>query len=241
MCALNSGFVKVLLALEQPLLSLGVKSVLASDSKFEVVGEVNSPGDVKAAVSIRRPDMLLLDARFTALNRDMLPAIAKEYPECRVVVMVDHTDEECTVRRLLANPGGFRLSEDALEKLKECCLVAFRSSARGCIAKSAPPERLLEALRIVAAGGYYAGPGLTAHWVESVRRGLNAEERRAVLTPREIEVVALVVDGLANKEIAGKLGLSEQTVKNHLRRILDKLGLESRVELALYAVRTKLA
>ncbi|MGC8833314.1 MAG: LuxR C-terminal-related transcriptional regulator [Armatimonadota bacterium] len=232
---------RILLALEQPLLSLGVRSVLVSDSGFEVVGEVNSPGDVKPAVEGQRPGMLLLDARFTALDKDMLPALAREYPDCRVVVMVDHTDEECTVRRLLANPGGFRLSSDALEKLKECCLVAFRSSARGCIAKSAPPERLLEAVRTVAAGGYYAGPGLTAHWVESVRRGLSAEERRAVLTPREIEVVALVVEGLANKEIAGKLGLSEQTVKNHLRRILDKLGLESRVELALYAVRTRLA
>lgn len=234
--------IRIALALGQPLLMLGVRTALESVPGFTVVSTVSSSEAVEPAVSESKPRVLVIDSKFRASrNGDLLPRLAERHPECAALVMVDHSDEECTVRRLLSDPAGLLLTDDAVARLKECCLVAFRSSARGCIAKSAPPERLVDAVRAVAAGGLWAGPGLTAQWIASVRRGLTAPGRTASLTAREIEIVGLVAEGLPNREIADRLSISEQTVKNHLSRILDKLGLESRVELALYAVRSKLA
>jgi len=239
---MSEGHIRIALALGQPLLMLGVRTVLAAEPDFAVLTAVSSPDEVEPAVAQLRPKVLIIDAKFRlSRDGDLLSRLAEQHPDCAVLVMVDHSDEECTVRRLLSGPPSFPLTDDAVARLKECCLVAFRSSARGCIAKSAPPERLVDAVRTVAAGGLWAGPGLTAHFIASVRRGLSAPTGAVPLTAREVEIVGLVAEGLSNRQIASQLGISEQTVKNHLSRILDKLGLDSRVELALYAVRSKLA
>ncbi|MGQ9525861.1 MAG: LuxR C-terminal-related transcriptional regulator [Armatimonadota bacterium] len=239
---MSKNQIRIALALAQPLLQLGVKTALQAEPDFAVVSSVSSPDEVDRAVADSKPRVLVIDAKFRRGDGgDLLLRLAERHPNCASLVMVDHSDEECTVRRLLSSQEGPPLTADAVAQLKECCLVAFQSSARGCIAKSAPPERLVEAVRTVAAGGLWAGPGLSAYFIASVRRGLSAPTQTTQLTPREMDVICLVADGLSNRQIAGRLGLSEQTVKNHLSRILDKLGLESRVELALYAVRSKLA
>lgn len=234
--------IRVLVALEQPMLRLGVKTLLRQTEGFEVVGEAGSVDEVEPAVERLRPGLVLIDARFQAASgRELLPRLAERFPGSNMLVMVDHDDDQCTVRALLARPRQLPLRDEAIRRLEECCLVALRSSARGCVAKSAPPERIVEAARAVAHGQHWAGPGLTAYWIDSVRRGLNAAPTNATLSARELEVVALVVEGLTNKEIAVRLGLRGQTVKNYISRILEKLDLSSRVELALYAVRAHLA
>jgi DNA-binding NarL/FixJ family response regulator len=97
------------------------------------------------------------------------------------------------------------------------------------------------AIRAVLAGEVWVGPGVTEYMLESLREGVDRETAAKQLTQREIEVIGLVVDGLSNKEIADRLGLGEQTIKNHLARIMSKLDVRNRVELALHAVREKIA
>jgi len=155
--------------------------------------------------------------------------------------MVDHTDDECTLRSLLAGPKDRWPDKDTLDNLRECCLLAFRESARGCLPKASDPQRLLDALRAVTSGEVWAGPGLSQYFVELARPQAKHDVPSTRLTKRELEVIALMVEGLSNKEIAGELGLSEQTVKNHVARIMDKVDVRNRVELVLYAVRERLA
>ncbi len=110
-----------------------------------------------------------------------------------------------------------------MKTIQECCLLALRESARGCLPKGSTPERLIAALQAVAAGEVWTGP-------DSNNR----------ITARELEVIELVVRGLSNREVARQLELSEQTVKNHNARIMDKLEVRNRVELVLHAMRERL-
>jgi len=238
---LPAGSVSIVVALEQPLLALGVSTALQACPDCRLVAILNDPSQVEHCVARCRPDILIVDARFRGRpDGELLSRVAAVHPECRTIVMVDHTDEECTVRSLLSGSRQFRLSDDAVNQLRECCLTALRASAWGCVPKSSVPETLVEAVRAVAGGQHWAGPGLTAHWIGSVRRGLSMDVGSTELSAREIEVAALVAEGLSNKEIAVRLGLSDQTVKNHISRMLTKLGLTSRAALAVYALRSRL-
>ena len=136
---------------------------------------------------------------------------------------------------LLAGPREHWLEEDAIKTIQECCLLALRESARGCLPKGSSPERLIAALQAVAAGEVWTGPGLAAYWMHSIRPPDPDSNGR--VTARELEVIELVVNGLSNREIAQRLKLSVQTVKNHTARIMDKLEVRNRVELVLHAMR----
>jgi len=229
----------VLIALSEPFVRIGVQVTLESEDDFTVVGHVNDGGDIIRTVGELRPDMLVLDTHFQHRERGVMQAVLRAHPECLVLVMVDHTDAECTVRRLLAGPQDRWPDQDTIDNLKECCLVALRESASGCLPKAATPEMLVSALRAMAKGEIWAGPGISTYFADLVRPPEPEPPQR--LTKRELDVVGLLVQGLSNKEIAARLGLSEQTVKNHVARIMVKVDVRNRVELALYAVRERLA
>jgi len=230
----------VLIALQEPFVRIGVEVTLEKSEDFEVAGQVENVSGVAAAVDELKPEVLILDEHFRRSDQKLLPGLSQTHPDCRVVVMVDHTDEQCTLRSLLMGPREHWPDDNALKQVQECCLLALRDSARGCIPKASPPDRLLSALKAVMAGEVWAGPGLSEFFRESViPQSPPAQQQR--VTARELEVIALVVDGLSNREIGQRLNLSEQTVKNHVARIMDKLDVRNRVELALYAVRERLA
>lgn len=234
--------ITIVVALQEPIMALGARTALEGVPGFRVLACVSTAAEVEPCVARLSPQVLLMDAHFQqGADGSILPLLAEKHRECKVLVMVDHGDDECTVRALMANGRTFRLTEDALQRLRECCLTALRSAARGCIPKCASLETLVDAVRTVAMGEYWTGPGLTAAWIEEIRSGLSVAVSPTSLSPREIEIIGLVVEGLANKEIASRLGLSEQTVKNQVSRIMAKLGLNCRTELALYAVRARLA
>jgi DNA-binding NarL/FixJ family response regulator len=168
-----------------------------------------------------------------------MQAVLTAHPECQMLVLVDHTDTECTVRRVLSGPRDHWPDRAAIDNLRECCLLAFRESARGSLPKASEPDRLVSALRAIAHGEVWAGPGLSQYLVDIVRPEEHEQKQR--LTKRELDVVGLLVEGLSNKEIAARLSLSEQTIKNHIARIMVKVEVRNRVELVLYAVRERLA
>jgi DNA-binding NarL/FixJ family response regulator len=232
----------VVTAVAEPLVRIGIRVSLDKEPDFDVVGEVDDVAQVEQSVASTNADILLLDSKFQQRSETLMPSLVKQHPSCKVVIMVDHTDDACTLRSLLAGAREHKPADDALRMMRECCLLALRESAQGCVPKASSPDTLITALRAVLAGELWAGPGLARHWVEwwqEGNEGGNATEHR--LTAREIEVIGLVVDGMSNAEIAAQLGLKEQTVKNHVARIMSKLGVRNRVELALRAVRDHIA
>jgi DNA-binding NarL/FixJ family response regulator len=231
----------VVIAMAEPFVRIGIDVTVRGAEDFDVVRTVDDAADIVPAVSELKPDVLILDSHFQQADDQLMRSVLDAKPECNVLVLVDHTDEQCTVRRLLTGPPERWPDRDAIDNLRECCLVAFRESARGCLPKASTPDRLLHALRTIVDGGVWAGPGLSQYLVEMVRPSQPQPEPAHRLTRRELDVIGLLVEGLSNREIAERLGLSEQTVKNHIARIMAKVEVRNRVELVLYAVRERLA
>jgi DNA-binding NarL/FixJ family response regulator len=236
----NRSPTRVLIALGVPLLRMGVAAALETAEDCRVVGTTAGPDEIIPAVERLRPDIVILDTDYHRADTELIPRITGAHPVCRVLVLVNHSDEECVIRSLLSRPDAPRLSPDALDHLNECCLLALRSSARGCAPKVGEPERLVHAIRTVMAGEIAAGPWLDAIMLSSSgeRRFSSAGSDR--ISARELDVITLVAKGLENKEIAEYLGIREQTVKNHLGRVMRKLDLRNRQELAIYAVKQHL-
>lgn len=228
--------IRVLIALAVPLLRAGVRQTVREQDDMRVVGEVSDLDRVIPSVVELAPDIVILDTDF----QRQVPGFVQKVRDCRpataVLVMVNHSDEECVIRSMLASPDGPQFSDDAVAKLSECCLMALRSSARGCIPKVADPDRLVGAIRTVSAGGLAAGA-----WLGSmVGRLSDAPPSEGRVTGRELDIISLVARGMENKEIAAELEIAEQTVKNHLSRVMKKLGLRNRQEVAMFAVRVHL-
>lgn len=232
------GMIKTLLALEEPFIRIGVSTSLQEDEDIDLLGEIEQADGILNAVAVNRPDVLVLDYRFVR-GSSLVPDLIERSPDTKILVMVDHTDDQCTLRHMLMGPQEGWPDRDAMQRLRECCLVALKESARGCLPKSASPDQLVAAVKAVAAGEIWTGPAIAEYWRKSLEQP--RESGSAGITAREIEVIGLVVDGLSNREIASRLHLGEQTVKNHLARIMGKLHVRNRVELALHAIRERLA
>jgi DNA-binding NarL/FixJ family response regulator len=192
--------------------------ILSAEPGLTVVGEA---GDGAAAVELARrlrPDVVLMDIRMPGMD-----GIA--------------------ATRLLAGPG----VEDPLKvlilttfELDEYVVEALRAGASGFLLKDAPPEDLVEAIVIVASGEALLAPSITRRLLDRVASRLPPAQENAVpalaeLTDRELEVLKLIARGMSNAEIAGKLVVSETTVKTHVSRILSKLDLRDRVQVVILA------
>lgn len=227
---------RVLIALGVPFLRAGVRTILEGQEGVRVLGVVSAPDEVLPAIDLLGPDVVVLDTDFERKEPGFIQSIRDANPETGVLVMVNHSDDECAIRSILADPDGPQFSDDAVSKLRECCLMALRSSARGCVPKTAEPERLVSAIHTVAAGGLAAGS-----WLGSmVGRSLESAPDAGRITARELDIISAVARGLENKEIAVELGIAEQTVKNHLSRVMKKLGLRNRQQVVVFALRVHL-
>jgi DNA-binding NarL/FixJ family response regulator len=205
---------RILLADDHALFRDGVASLLDAWG-HEVVG-LASDGDEAVALADRlRPDVILMDVRMPRMTGlEATRRIAASHPEI-AIVMLTMSEEE----------------EDLFQ--------AIRAGARGYLLKNLEAAELRTMLDGVARGEAAISPATAARIIAQYARG---GMRRPVATPdrltdREVEVLRLVTDGLRNKEIGTALGISENTVKFHLRNILEKLHAESRTELAARAVR----
>jgi DNA-binding NarL/FixJ family response regulator len=212
--------IRVVLADDQTLMRGGMRVLLEAIDDFRVVGEA-ADGREAVELAIRhRPDVVLMDIRMPELDGiEATRRLQREAPDVRVLIVTT-----------------FHLDEYVLE--------ALRAGAAGFILKDTRPADLVEAVRVVATGEALLAPAVTRKLIERyVRQPVpNAQltERLAELTSRELDVLREVARGLPNADIAGRLYLSEGTVKTHVTNVLSKLGVRSRTQAVVVAYETGL-
>jgi DNA-binding NarL/FixJ family response regulator len=207
----------VLIVDDQELVRVGLRKILESEPDTTVVGEA-ADGDEAVAAALRlRPDVVLMDIRMPVLD-----------------------GIEAT-RRIVAARPGMRVLILTTFGLDGYVYDALRAGASGFMLKDAPPEEIAAAVRIVASGDALLAPAITRSVIEEFTRRPSAPVAAmpppavAELTPRERQVLDLLVRGLSNPEICAELVISEATAKTHVARILQKLGLRDRVQTVIYA------
>jgi DNA-binding NarL/FixJ family response regulator len=205
--------VRVLIADDQALVRAGFRAILDGQPDIEVVGDA---GDGVAAVDLARlrsPDVVLMDIQMPSM--DGIEAARRILATEPVAVLMLTT---------------FGIDEYVYD--------ALRAGASGFLLKDVEPEKLIEAVHVVAAGDALIAPAITKRLIAQFARSAPARVPPAALgelTPREREVLVLVARGLSNAEIATELVLSDATVKTHVKRLLSKLGLRDRVQAVVLA------
>ena len=210
---------RLLVVDDVPLFRAGLASAL-KEAGFDVVGEAETAEGAVAKAEELSPDLVLLDVLMPGLSGlDVVEKIAAVAPDTSVVLLTGSESEDDLLR-------------------------ALKTGARGYIVKDTPFPTLVESIKAVVDGGATLSPQMAGKLFDVCRQLLRHQEllqaRRLTLTGRELEVLQLVARGLTSREIGRDLFISENTVKNHIRNILDKLGLHSRNEAVLYAVREDL-
>jgi two-component system nitrate/nitrite response regulator NarL len=207
--------VRLVVADTRPIFRDGLRRLLQVEPKLSIVGETGDPAEVMGLVQTLQPHILLLEFSHSAF--DILQAIAESGSAARTIIMADSVD-------------GADLTK------------ALHLGARGLVLKDSAADVLFKSINTVVAGRYW----IASDDVPDARAGLrqlDAELRRRRafgLTPRELEIVRMVVAGCTNKEIGEQLSIGENTVKSHLTHIFNKLGASTRIELALFAAHHRL-
>jgi len=204
--------IRVVIADDHPLFLDGLAQLLRLAGDFEVVERCVSGEEAVRAVRRHVPDLLVVDVRMPGMNGlAVLTELKKLGLPTRSVILTAQLTEA-----------------EAVE--------AMRLGVQGVLLKEMAPRLLLQCLRKVHAGGYWVETRSFRGALETVlRRQAGAEKAAELLTPREIELVRMVAQGLRNKQIASQLHITEGTVKTHLRNVYKKLQLENRVEVRRYA------
>jgi len=208
--------IRVVIADDQALVRAGFHKILEAEPDISVVGEAADGIEVVDLVTVTRPDVTLLDIR--------MPRV----------------DGIEAARRIARSPGvATRVMMLTTFGIDDYVFAALKAGASGFLLKDAPPEQLIDAVRIVAGGDAILAPAVTRAVVErfAEHAAPNSDLRRRVdaLTPREAEVLRLLSRGMSNAEIAGVLVVSEATTKSHIAGILSKLGVRDRVQAVIAA------
>jgi len=217
--AQGSEPVRVLVVDDQELFRRGLIMLLGSDSDIEVVGEA-SDGITATELAVRTaPDVILLDVRMPRRTGVEACRGIKEAVPSAKIIMLTVSDEEA----------------DLYESVK--------NGASGYLLKDSSIEEVAQAIRVVNEGQSLISPSMAVKLIDEFKQMSKPEREQGPalkLTERELEVLRLVAKGLNNREVAKELFISENTVKNHVRNILEKLQLHSRMEAVMYAMREKL-
>ncbi len=203
--------IKLILADDHKLFREGVRSILESSEDFKIIDEVANGRALISSLREKETDVIILDISMPGLSGiEATRLIRKEYPCLKILILSMHS-EESFIRS------------------------AIEAGASGYLPKEIDHNELIEAIHIIHEGGNYYSKDISNKLINSY---LNKEKQN--LTPREKEIVALVCDGLTNKEIADRLSISVRTVDCHKNNILQKLGLRSSVDLVKYAIKNQL-
>jgi DNA-binding NarL/FixJ family response regulator len=211
--------IRVVLADDHPIVRDGLKKLLSLEDDIEVVGEASDGHQALALVHTLRPDVVVLDLRMPNMDGlAVLSAFQNVTPKPKVIVLTASEDKNEFVQAMKLGCSGIVLKQTAPELI----VKSIRKVYGG--------EIWLDSYTTVAVMRQFSNPADLL----GVEPGRNRE--RSPLSQREREIVGLVAQGYKNREMAEKMFISEQTVKNHLHNIFDKLGVSDRLELALYAI-----
>ena len=210
----NGQFVRVILADTQAIFRAGLHKVFALEDDIRVVGQAETLVQTQSAVAKFSADVLIFEAALTPNPVEAVANLLRQNPPLRIVVVTPGADEDLT-------------------------LELFRRGAHGIVPRDVEPELLVECLRKVVAGENWLN-NQGVRWVMEAYRNQNnrptGSRPKVQLTPKEMLIVSCVTQGMKNKEIALRVGTTEQVVKNYLRKVYDKLGVADRLELALYCL-----
>ena len=212
--------IRVVVVDDQELFRRGLIMLVGAEDDIEVVGEASDGEEATDARRALVPDVILMDVRMPKRSGIEACVAIKQVAPSAKIIMLTMSDEEADL------------------------YDAIKNGASGYLLKDASIDEVSQAIRVVADGQSLISPSMAAKLLEEFktisRTGGKADAIAPKLTDRELEVLNLVARGLNNREIAKQLFISENTVKNHVRNILEKLQLHSRMEAVMYAVREKL-
>ncbi|MGO9087925.1 MAG: LuxR C-terminal-related transcriptional regulator [Candidatus Sulfotelmatobacter sp.] len=207
-------FVRVIVADTQAIFRAGLRKVFALEDDIRVVGQAETLAQAQSAVKKFSSDVVIFEGALAPNPVEAVADLIRQNPHMRIVVVTPNADEELT-------------------------LELFRRGAHGIVSREVEPELLVDCLRKVAAGETWL-ENQAVHWVMEAYRNQNnrpsGARPKVQLTPKETLIVSCVTQGMKNKEIALRVGTTEQVVKNYLRKVYDKLGVADRLELALYCL-----
>jgi DNA-binding NarL/FixJ family response regulator len=204
----------VIVADTQAIFRAGLRKVFALEDDIRVVGQAETMAQTQSAAAKFTADVLIFEAALTPNPVEAVAEMLRQNPKLRIVVVTPGADEELT-------------------------LDLFRRGAHGIVSREVEPELLVDCLRKVVAGETWLDPQGVRWVMEAYRNQTNrpaGSRPKVQLTPKETLIVSCVTQGMKNKEIALRVGTTEQVVKNYLRKVYDKLGVADRLELALYCL-----
>jgi len=206
--------IRVILADTQAIFRAGLRKIFALEDDIRVVGQAETLPQTQSAVTKFSADVLIFESALAVNPVEAVSELQRQAPHLKIVVVTPASDEQLT-------------------------LDLFRRGAHGILSREVEPEVLVDCLRKVAAGEPWL-ESQAIHWVMDAYRGHNLRPSgtrpKVQLTPKETRIVSCVTQGMKNKEIATRVGTTEQVVKNYLRKVYDKLGVADRLELALYCL-----
>ena len=209
---------RILIVDDHEVVRLGLKSLLEQRPDLEVVADVGTAEEAVAMALEHHPDIVLLDIRLPGKSGiEACEQITSQLPDTKVIILTSYAEDE----NLFA---------------------AIRAGAVGYVLKQAGSEDLIRAIEAAARGEASLDPALTQRVFDQVRDSMRAQEASAFaeLTEQELNILALVAEGMTNRAIAEKLFLAEGTVRNHVSNILGKLQVSNRAEAAAFAVKHNL-
>lgn len=213
--------IRIVIADDLSMLRQGIQVILEQDSEIEVVGLASNGREAYELCAEHNPDVVLMDMRMPEFDGVYGTKMIKEnLPDTRVLILTTFDDDETVAE-------------------------AMGSGADGYILKEMDNVKIIQAVKAVSSGINVFGPNVYSgiqKKITSPARNTQPANSAAVqeLSPRELEIMVLVAEGLDNKNIAAKLFLAEGTVRNNISRMLDKLGLKDRTQLAVYAVKNNI-
>lgn len=210
--------IRILLADSQAIYRVGIRKIFAIEDDMRVVAQAENYAGLLAAMERFPSDIVLLDGAMISNLPDAIPDMVRRAPNAKIVVQVSENSEEFIVD-------------------------LYRRGVRGVISRSISPDLLVRCIRKIAEGETWID-NQSVSWVIDAYRAqattLTNPRSQPRLSVKELSIIGCVTQGMRNKEIAYKIGTTEQVVKNYLRKIYDKLGVSDRLELALYCLHHQL-